>query len=90
MGMRRAHVVVRGLVQGVSFRVLACQRARSRELGGWVRNRADGAVEAVFEGREEAVMALVDWCRSGPPGALVESVNVAWEPVQGEQGFAIR
>jgi acylphosphatase len=77
-------------VQGVSFRVLTRDRARSRGLAGWVRNRPDGAVEAVFEGAEEDVRSLVDWCRRGPPGAAVESVEVEWEPPAGEQHFAVR
>jgi acylphosphatase len=86
----RAHVVVRGRVQGVSFRVAARDRARSRGVSGWVRNRPDGAVEAVFEGREEDVRSLVDWCRRGPGGAAVASVEVDPEPLRGEQGFTIR
>jgi len=76
-------------VQGVSFRVLTRDRARARGVSGWIRNRPDGAVEAVFEGPEEAVGSLVDWCRRGPEGAAVESVDVGWETPQGEQGFAI-
>lgn len=86
----RARVVVRGLVQGVSFRVLTRDRARSRDVAGWIRNRPDGAVEAVFEGADEDVRWLVDWCRRGPSGAVVESVEVEWEPPGGEQGFAVR
>ena len=77
-------------MQGVSFRVAARDRARSRGVAGWVRNRPDGAVEAVFEGQEEAVRSLVDWCRRGPSGAFVDSVEVDWEPATGERGFAVR
>jgi len=77
-------------VQGVSFRVLTRDRARARGVSGWIRNRPDGSVEAVLEGKEEAVASLVDWCRRGPAGAVVESVDVDWESPQGEQGFAIR
>lgn len=83
-------MTVSGRVQGVSFRVATRDRARSRRVSGWVRNRPDGSVEAVFEGPEEAVRSLVDWCRSGPDGALVESVAVDWEPLRGGSGFAIR
>jgi acylphosphatase len=83
-------VIVGGLVQGVSFRVLLRDRARSRGVTGWVRNRPDGAVEAVFEGAEEAVASLVDWCERGPAGAVVESVEVVREAPRGEQGFPIR
>jgi acylphosphatase len=83
-------MVVRGRVQGVSFRAATRERARSRGVAGWVRNRPDGGVEAVFEGSEEAVRSLVDWCRRGPAGAVVESVQVEWEQSRGENGFAIR
>ena len=77
-------------MQGVSFRMLTRDRARSRGVAGWVRNRPDGAVEAIFEGDEESVRSLVDWCERGPPGAAVESVDVDWEPPRGERGFTIR
>lgn len=86
----RAHVIVRGRVQGVSFRIDTRDRARTRGVCGWVRNCADGAVEAVFEGSEEGVRSLVDWCRRGPAGAGVDSVEVEWEPTRGEHGFAVR
>lgn len=83
-------MIVRGHVQGVSFRVATRERARSRGIAGWIRNRSDGGVEAVFEGSEEDVRSLVDWCRRGPAGAGVESLDVSWEPLRGEDGFAIR
>jgi acylphosphatase len=86
----RAHVVVLGRVQGVSFRVLTRDRARSRGVAGWVRNRPDGAVEAVFEGADEAVESLVAWCGRGPAGAQVESIEVTREKPRGESGFAVR
>jgi acylphosphatase len=86
----RAHVVVRGRVQGVSFRVLTRDRARSRGVAGWVRNRPDGAVEAVFEGADEAVESLVAWCGRGPAGAQVESIEVTREAPRGESGFVVR
>jgi acylphosphatase len=89
MAIRRAHVIVRGRVQGVSFRVLTCDRARTRGVLGWVRNRVDGSVEAVFEGNETDVARLVEWCRHGPPGAFVQSVDVSWEDPEGERDFRI-
>ena len=64
--MKRAQVVVRGAVQGVFFRVEARDRARSLGVAGWVRNTADGSVEAVLEGEDERVESMVDWCRRGP------------------------
>ncbi len=82
--MTRAHVVLSGRVQGVWFRGSTQAQARSRGVTGWVRNRSDGTVEAVLEGKEEAVRAVVDWCHRGPPGASVEKVEVTWEPHRGE------
>lgn len=58
-------------------------------MAGWVRNRMDGTVEAVFEGPQEAVAQLVSWCRMGPPRAEVSGIDVTPEPVEGLQGFHI-
>jgi acylphosphatase len=77
-------------VQGVFFRAEARDRARSLGLAGWVRNRADGAVEAVFEGEQERVESMLRWCEVGPVGAAVESVDVSWQEPQGEPGFWVR
>jgi acylphosphatase len=88
--LKRANVVVRGAVQGVFFRAETRNRAQSLGLGGWVRNAPDGTVEAVFEGDDERVDSMVDWCSRGPAGAAVEDVDVAWSEPQGEAGFAIR
>ena len=88
--MKRAHVVVSGMVQGVFFRAETRDRARSLKLGGWVHNRSDGAVEAVFEGDDERVDWMVDWCRRGPSGAQVEQVDTEWTAPEGETGFSIR
>jgi acylphosphatase len=82
-------VIVAGRVQGVFFRVETADRARSLGLAGLVRNRPDGAVEAVFEGIEDRVDALVRWCERGPAGARVDTVNVEPEEPLGEQGFSI-
>ncbi|HEX5948110.1 MAG TPA: acylphosphatase [Actinomycetota bacterium] len=86
----RAHVYVSGAVQGVFFRYEARERARSRGLAGWVRNLHDGRVEAVFEGPEEAVEAMVDWCREGPRGAEVTDVESIAEDPEGLNGFEVR
>lgn len=86
----RRRVVVRGNVQGVFFRDSCRQKARSRGVAGWVTNRPDGAVEAVFEGDADAVQAMVDWCRQGPRGADVESVDEGTEEPEGLSGFDIR
>ena len=86
----RAHVIVRGRVQGVGFRYDTALRARSLGLGGWVRNRSEGAVEAVFEGPGDRVVSLLDWGRRGPAGARVDAVEVEREPPAGERDFLLR
>jgi acylphosphatase len=88
--MVRQRVVVHGRVQGVLFRDSCQQQATVHEVAGWVRNRADGAVEAVFEGEREAVEALTAWCRRGPRHAQVERIDVAEEQPTGERGFEVR
>jgi acylphosphatase len=69
------HVIVRGRVQGVGYRAWAERAALTRGLTGWVRNRRDGSVEAVFIGDEDAIAAMVEACRSGPSGAFVDAVD---------------
>jgi acylphosphatase len=88
--VKRAEVVVRGSVQGVFFRVETRDRARSLGVGGWVRNAADGSVEAAFEGEDERVESMVSWCSRGPLGARVEEVDVTWAEPLGDDGFTIR
>jgi acylphosphatase len=87
--VERRRVVVYGFVQGVGFRFAVERAARSRGVAGWVRNRPDGAVEAVFEGEREDVEALVDFCREGPRGAEVERVDVVSESPDGLAGFRV-
>jgi len=82
-------VLVTGRVQGVFFRVSCARRARELGLGGSVRNRADGAVEAVFEGEPADVEAMVAWCRVGPDLSRVEAVEVREEGLEGEREFRI-
>ena len=72
----RRRVVVIGRVQGVFFRGSTEDEARARGVDGWVRNRRDGSLEAVFEGSPDAVEALVEFCRRGPRWAQVEKVEV--------------
>ena len=86
----RRRVVVHGNVQGVFFRDSTQKEARSHGVAGWVRNRDDGAVEAVFEGDEQAVAALVEFCRSGPSHADVDRVDVEDEEPEGLAGFEVR
>jgi acylphosphatase len=77
-------------VQGVFFRDTVRRLAQQHGVGGWVTNRWDGSVEAVFEGEEDAVERLVDFCRKGPRGAQVESVEVGEEEPEGLSGFNVR
>jgi acylphosphatase len=86
----RRRVVVRGRVQGVFFRDTIRRQAREARVAGWVRNRPDGAVEAVFEGDPGSVEELVALCRQGPPQATVEAVECIDEPVEGIGGFSVR
>lgn len=88
--MVRRRVVVRGAVQGVGFRVSLARAAQTRGAAGWVRNRADGSVEAVLEGRDDAVASLVRWCGEGPRGARVDGVEVHEERPTGAARFEIR
>lgn len=80
----RAHVVIRGLVQGVYFRASTREVAAQIGVTGWVKNLPDGSVEAVIEGEKKKVEEVVGWCHQGPPGARVRGVDVQWEPYAGE------
>ena len=86
----RKRVVVSGHVQGVFFRDSTRREATRRGVAGWVRNRGDGAVEAVFEGAPAEVQALVEFCSSGPRGAYVDAVTASDEEPEGLTGFAVR
>jgi acylphosphatase len=86
----RKRALVRGRVQGVFFRDSTRRRAGSRGVTGWVSNRPDGAVEAVFEGEPEDVDALVNFVREGPRGAEVADVEVVEEEPEGLSGFDVR
>ena len=79
----KAHVYIRGRVQGVFFRATTKEKASEFGIHGWVKNCTDGRVEAVFEGKKEAVDKMIDWCRKGPAGAFVEEVQVHKEDHSG-------
>lgn len=68
-------VLIRGRVQGVGFRAWTEISAAERGIEGWVRNRRDGSVEALFAGASDAVLAMIELCREGPPGARVEAID---------------
>jgi acylphosphatase len=86
----RRRVIVHGFVQGVFFRDSTQRLARRHGVTGWVANRSDGGVEAVFEGEADAVERLVAFSREGPRGAQVESADVEEEEPEGLSGFAVR
>jgi acylphosphatase len=77
-------------VQGVFFRDSVQRRAEAAGISGWVTNRVDGAVEAVFEGEPDGVEAMVDFCRRGPSRAEVVDVEVSEEEPEGLSGFQVR
>jgi acylphosphatase len=87
----RAHLFIEGMVQGVFYRAFTRNVAAKLGLSGWVRNLADGRVEAVFEGSRELIEQAVRECRRGPAGSYVSNIDLDWEPYNGsERGFAIR
>ncbi|HEX6256155.1 MAG TPA: acylphosphatase [Euzebyales bacterium] len=86
----RVHLWVSGRVQGVFFRATTADEARSRGLTGWVRNAADGRVEAEVQGTRNDVDQLIDECRTGPPMATVDDVEVDHvDPVENERRFEV-
>ncbi|MCG1003407.1 MULTISPECIES: acylphosphatase [Halobacterium] len=86
----RAHVLVSGKVQGVYYRATTREQATERGVDGWVRNLQDGRVEAVFEGPEDDVEAIVEWCHEGSPAARVDDVEVEYDDPEGHDSFEIR
>jgi acylphosphatase len=88
--VQRRRVVVQGHVQGIFFRETTRRRALGAHVAGWVRNRPDGTVEAVFEGEPEAVEALVRTCREGPRGAEVDRADTIEEEPEGLASFEVR
>jgi acylphosphatase len=89
-GPIRRRVRVHGQVQGVFFRDSARRQAQQRGIAGWIANRPDGSVEAVFEGDRDSVAGMVAFCQSGPRGATVASVDVTDEEPEGLEGFDVR
>ena len=80
----RAHVLISGKVQGVYYRQNTMETAKKYGTTGWVRNLADGKVEAIIEGDEEIVKKVVEWCYRGPPASKVDAVDVSYEAYAGE------
>ncbi|NIT03510.1 acylphosphatase [Candidatus Saccharibacteria bacterium] len=91
MANARAHLLIRGRVQGVFYRAFTEDTARSLGLKGWVRNTAGGDVEAVFEGKKEDIEAAINECHIGPPASNVTDIDVRWEDFKGEfPSFSVR
>jgi len=88
--MTRKRVIVHGRVQGVFFRDSARSEAASAGVAGWITNRPDGTVEAVFEGEPEAVDRMIRFCEAGPGRADVDRVEVSGEEPEGLSGFEVR
>ena len=87
--MRTVRVRIAGHVQGVFFRASCVDLARELGVDGWVRNRPDGDLDAVFQGPDEAVDRILDWCRTGPPSARVDTLEVSDEPAFEGNGFGV-
>jgi acylphosphatase len=90
MSVIRRRVLVHGSVQGVFFRGSCRDLAVDTGVNGWVANRPDGTLEAVFEGLPGRVDALVEWCREGPPAAHVTRLEIVEETAQGLERFEVR
>lgn len=89
--LTRAHVIVAGDVQGISFRYYTKQKAIILGIKGWVKNLQNGEVEAVFEGLEERIREMIEWCKKGPWLAKVNNVRVEFSDYKGEfENFEIR
>ncbi len=90
--MKRVHINILGeVVQGVFFRAKINEKANALDVTGFVRNKDDGSVEAVFEGDDSDVDELLDFCREGPRGAQIEDVEIVEEEYDGEfEDFEIR
>ena len=80
---RFVHVTIRGRVQGIGFRAFIERHALERALDGWVRNRADGSVDAVFSGAAPVIEEMLELCRKGPPGARIEELELREEDAAG-------
>lgn len=89
--MERVHLQIHGRVQGVCFRAAAQKEANRLGVDGWIRNAEDEGVEVLAQGPRRELEAFVEWCNHGPPSAIVQKVDLVWEPAHRiEQGFRIR
>lgn len=91
MKTKRAHLLIKGRVQGVFFRSSMKEMADLYHVKGWVKNTFSGDVEAVVEGRDRDVDDLIEWCRQGPPAAAVDRVEISWQEPKGDfKAFSIK
>ena len=89
--MKRLHLIIKGRVQGVFFRVSTKKKANYLNLSGWVKNLANGDVEVVAEGEKEKLQELLKWTWQGPPSARVDDIEASWEEYKEEfDTFSIR
>ncbi len=79
--MFQAHLVIVGKVQGVFYRASCLEVAQELGLTGWVKNLLDGNVEVLAQGEKEKIEKLIEWCRKGPQGAKVSSVETDWQSI---------
>jgi acylphosphatase len=88
---KAVRAVIKGRVQGVCYRMETAREAEKHNVSGWVMNRSDGTVEALFEGEKPKVEAMLDWCRQGPPAASVKDVETEEIPYTGQfKDFSVR
>ena len=91
MEIARLHIVIEGIVQGVFYRASTIEESSKLGLTGWVKNCPDGRVEAVFEGNTDKIEKILEWCKEGPPGAVVRNVETVWEQATGDyNSFTIK
>lgn len=89
--VKRAYILIKGLVQGVFYRSSMKEMANFYGVKGWVRNLPSGEVEAEVEGEDSAISNLIDWCWQGPPSAKVDRVEINWVEPRGEfKSFSIK
>ncbi len=81
---KRIHIFVSGKVQGVYFRQNALHKAEELNVYGWIKNLDDGRVESIFEGLDQNLSKMVEWCKQGPENALVDKIEIMDEPYKGE------
>ncbi|MDB5209085.1 MAG: hypothetical protein JWR72_4160 [Flavisolibacter sp.] len=87
--MKTIHLLIKGKVQGVFYRATAKEKASGLKLSGWIKNTRDGHVEAVASGEEDDLQSFIAWCKKGPPGAQVKSVEITETQEKFTEGFLI-